>query len=422
MLIHFLQFCGLASALLLATLLLGQAVLVMQFLRAMRRRPAQAFRDDECPTVLLVLCLRGADPFLRRTLTAVGDLDYLRLRVRIVVDSPHDPAWPYVRSCLAERPDPRFEVIERRSLHPTAGLKCSSLLDAVEDLDPAIDAVALLDADVIPHRAWLRELVAPLAQPEVGVACGNRWYVPGDTVGSKFRYLWNAPAVVLMHWTKIAWGGSLAIRASLLRRPDLPELWSRTLCEDTPLEHALREAGLRMQFVPSLLMLNRESCTLRRIVPWVRRQLLIVRLYHPAWPVVYWHGLGTSAALATATATVLVGITIGESVKVVAWTAAALIGYLVGVILLLWRLEVAAMNAATARGEAVPPSPLKTVAGAFLNIPLTQLVYVAIVVTVPWIRRIEWRGVYYSVAGRTIRLIQYHSFTAAAPDTSSRSL
>jgi cellulose synthase/poly-beta-1,6-N-acetylglucosamine synthase-like glycosyltransferase len=57
--------------------------------------------------------------------------------------------------------------------------------------------LAVIDADAVPHRWWLRDLVAPLSDPRVGVATGNRWYMPEHANwGSLVRYLWNVGAVV----------------------------------------------------------------------------------------------------------------------------------------------------------------------------------------------------------------------------------
>ena len=56
----------------------------------------------------------------------------------------------------------------------------------------------------------------------MGVASGNRWYMPAEaTAGSLVRYLWNAAAVVQMYWYGIAWGGSLAFKTKLLREAGL---------------------------------------------------------------------------------------------------------------------------------------------------------------------------------------------------------
>ncbi len=149
------------------------------------------------------------------------------------------------------------------------------LLRMVAGLDESREVVALIDSDVVPHSRWLRELVAPLRQPRVGAAFGNRWYMPryGDW-GSVVRYLWNAAAVVPMWLCSIPWAGTFAIRTKVLRDCGLLKKWSLVMAEDAPAKQALEDQGLRLRFVPSLMMVNREDCTLAFGLDFIKRQPL----------------------------------------------------------------------------------------------------------------------------------------------------
>src|SRR4051812_44958773 len=69
-------------------------------------RPADPpLLEAELPEVAVLLPLRGADPSLRDCLRGLLRQDYPRYSVRIIIDSPQDPAWELVRSILAEHPD-----------------------------------------------------------------------------------------------------------------------------------------------------------------------------------------------------------------------------------------------------------------------------------------------------------------------------
>ena len=119
--------------------------------------------------------------------------------------------------------------------------------------------MALLDGDTIPHATWLRELAAPLQDPRVGVASGNRWYMPAErTAGSLVRYLWNAAAVVQMYFYDAGWGGSLAFKTRLLRETDQRQL-ANAFGDDIVISRCARQHGYRLAFAPSLMMLNRET-------------------------------------------------------------------------------------------------------------------------------------------------------------------
>ncbi len=155
----------------------------------------------------------------------------------------------------------------------------------------------------MPHPSWLGELTAPLADEHIGAATGNRWYMPGaGSWGAMVRYLWNAAAMVQMYWYEIPWGGTLAVKRKVIDELGLLDRWRNAFCEDTMLFRQLGKRGLRVKFVPSLMMVNREDCGLGACLSWIRRQLLTARLYHPLWPLVLLHGLGTTLVLAAAVA------------------------------------------------------------------------------------------------------------------------
>ncbi len=145
----------------LALLVLGQVVLAAGFARQLRK-PQPTLDDAACPPVAVILCLRGVDPSLEHCLDGLLDQDYPRYEVWIVVDHADDPARGVAEQAIRRRGagNVRIHVLSRP--RETCSLKCSSLLEALAAIDDSYAAVAFLDADTVPHRSWLRELVAPL--------------------------------------------------------------------------------------------------------------------------------------------------------------------------------------------------------------------------------------------------------------------
>ena len=84
---------------LLALFNIAAAVAAMRLLR--RRAPA-LLSDEEAPPGLVLLCLRGGDPFLAQSLRSLFAQDYPDYRVRIVLDSASDSARPS-QNCGPER-------------------------------------------------------------------------------------------------------------------------------------------------------------------------------------------------------------------------------------------------------------------------------------------------------------------------------
>ncbi|MGE0759503.1 MAG: glycosyltransferase family 2 protein [Pirellulaceae bacterium] len=416
------------TAALLAILLgsaLIQVVLGCGFGWKLGRFRRELLPDERCPRCVVVLCLRGSDPFLVRCLDAILDQDYPSFLVRIVVDHPDDPALRVVEEVLERRGHERVEVVPLRAPGGRSSLKCSSLVQAAAACEDSVEFLAQLDADTIPHRTWLRELATALSDDGVGAVTGNRWYMPDDANWAALtRYAWNAAAVVQMYWYRIAWGGTLAIRMAVIREVRLLERWSQAFCEDTMLFRLLHEKGWNVRFVPSLMMINRETCDMPGFCRWVSRQLLTARLYHPYWPAVVLHGLGTTIVLAAADVGLAAAL-VGGQLENAAWLVSGIVGYeLVMFGMLMW-FEFLVRRIARSRGEQVAwLSPWRTLR-VFLAIPLTQCLYVPTLLTAMRLREVEWRGVTYRIGGPwDVRLVEYRPYQprGEAAETSAASL
>ncbi len=414
---------GMIIGLSLLTLLLGQAWLVIGFVRFLSRRVPSLPTDGACPRCTVILCLRGSDPFLPQCLEAILDQDYPHYDVRIIVDRPEDPAAAVVEQVLQRMPSRRVFCESLRERLSTCSLKCSSVVQAVRQLDPAVEFIAQLDADTVPHRMWLRELAGGLAPDDVGAATGNRWYFPPQpTWGSLVRYHWNAAAVVQMFWYRIAWGGTLAVKTKVIREVGLLDYWSQALCEDTMLFAKLRPSGYRIAFVASLIMINREACDLGDFHRWVQRQLLTAKLYHPGWFAVVGHALATSFAPLAALGYILVSF--GSTWSAGVWgSLAGLVAYQFGLPLLVGIMEHQVRQVARQRREAPPQLSLSALFRWVLAIPLTQLVYASAMVRALLLRRVDWRGIDYRIGGPwDIEMLRYQPYGAQSDPEKLKSL
>lgn len=402
-------------ALIVTIVLAGLAVLQfvpgLAFVAVLRRPKPALPPDDACPKTVVLLSVRGRDPFLAGCIEGLLAQDHPNYDVRIVVDHAEDPAWTVIRDVLAraEAGNVTAESLEHRL--ETCTLKCSGLLQLIPKLDDSYEVVAVIDSDTVPHRTWLRELVAPLVDPQVGVASGNRWYMPkSPTLGSLVRYVWNAAAVVQMYWNRFTWGGSVAIRAGLVRGEELQDRWRHAVASDTAIYGVVRRHGLKAAFVPSLMMVNRETCGLGGFYGWVQRQLLVGRLQHRGWLPVLVHGIVTALALWAAVVILVAALALGRW-STAAWTAGALVGYAAVMALLVALMEAAVRNIARQRGEGTAWLTPAAVPRLALALPLTQILYSAALPTVSFMRDVSWRGVAYRVEGPwNVRLVRYEPF------------
>jgi hypothetical protein len=367
-------------------------------------------RGGAWPNVGVVISLRGADATLSQSLESLLGQEYPCYRVHVVVDSPDDPAWNLATAVITADASGRGTVTPLGKRTGTCSLKCAAILQALDELDDDCDVVAFADADTVPHATWLRELVEPLRDPAIGATYGNRWFWPQQrTAGSMIRALWNAAAVVPMYLCGMPWGGTFAISRNALRTARLAELWSRSLVEDAPTRDALRGHGFNLQFVPSLMMINRESCTLAECIPFIVRQLLWTRIYHPGWGVVLAHTLVSTGLQLVAAWLAARGVLRGDHVSA-ALAASGLVMYWGGNVAMLAIIEHGMCGVARRRGERCADVPL---GAAWLLVPwiiATQAVHVLAVVRASISRSVTWRGIRYAIrSGFDIEMQPYRA-------------
>ena len=380
------------------------------FIASFRQKKPDSYEDSELPKVAIALCLRGADPFLSKCLQALSKQNYPKYEIKIVVDSKSDPAWNIATETLLNKTDVPIDISPLRIRRETCSLKCSALIQAVTELKPDCEIIALIDADTIAHPNWLRELVNPLKNRKIGLTTGNRWYVPGTQWGTMCRYLWNVAAVGQMYLYRIPWGGSLAIRTELVRQAKLLERWEQAFCEDTMLRQVLQEKNLQIESVASLMMVNREECTLPSFRRWVSRQLLNAKLYHPGWNAVLIYGTITCLI---PTIVISTGIT---ALFTAQWTSAAILGvsfvaYLTLLLVLINVWQQVIREKLLLRHESLPNLSPVTFLQFVVAVPLTQLVCAIALWQAMLTRQVEWRGITYQVKGPwDIKLLQYFPY------------
>lgn len=390
-----------------------QFVLVMGFVRRLGSWKRELLTDQDCPEAAVILCLRGGDPFLSKCIEGLIAQEYPNFRVYFMIDHANDPAMQVLRETLAGYSFDHYQIQALTNPLSTCSLKCSSLVQAVSNLPASTQFIALLDADTIPHRGWLRELATALQSDSVGAATGNRWYMPNKlSQGSLVRYVWNAAAVVQMYWYRIAWGGTLAIKMDSIRRAQLLDRWSNAFCEDTMLRHQLGQIGQRVEFVPSLMMINREDCTVGSFYGWVQRQLLTAKLYHPLWYAVVGHGFSSAVLLIWGWGMAAYFLLLRDWLSASA-IAAGMIAFQLALSLLLPWMESAVQKIVRGRGESSDWNNKLSRGRFFWSVWATQWVYTLALTTCLFVRRVSWRGVEYDVLGSwKIRLLAYRPLQA----------
>ncbi len=367
------------------------------------------------PTAAVLLPVRGMDEGFDDNLRGILDQAYPRYRLLVISDTAEDSAAARIRALASAFPHVPVTFIVSDS--EGMGGKVNALRTGLRHLAPEDEVVVFADADIRPGRDWLRQLVQPLADVTVGASTGFRWYVPPKPAfWSLVRSEWNAvSANVLFDGRRnYTWGGSSALRTTLLPRLRLDERWRQVLSDDLVVTQAVREAGLRIAYAPAALVATVEDGDRATCMEWCLRQMMMATLY---LPIVRRYAAGAFAVFDGA---VVLGILSFVLAPALSWA------YFLPASLFLLTLPATVAKASIRRHALLSAAP--HVAERW-HVPASRAALAAL--AVPWIMAwgllrtrnqtiVRWRGRVYDVRDPWhVRLMERGSSPEGSPGTST---
>lgn len=372
--------------------------------------------DGLLPPAAIILCLRGSDPFLVDCLDRLTSQDYPQFCVHVVLDHPTDPARELVEEWIEAHPDREITIDFLEEWSNESYLKTSAVRQSIKALDDSVGAAVLADADTLVYRGWLRDLVSPMIDSDVGVVTGNRWYDPTRrSWGSSVRYVYNALCVVPMFFMRATWGGSLAIRRDVFNQPYFFDRMRKTSCEDHAIQDAARNQDLRLEVHPDVMMLNREECTLKSCFGFVRRQLIWTRLYHPNWNQIVFGVIAAHLILIEGTVVAIAAALTAHEVAAALIFGAVLVQWVTALIILEWLHATIAHRASASREEPFPRITWSVRLRLLIALPIALWLLTIAVISATLSRRVEWRGITYRIIPPNgIRMVEYRPYAETA--------
>lgn len=253
----------------------------LEYLRFFKSELARS-PSDFTPFVSIIAPCRGLDSELETNLQSLFDLDYPEYEILFVVDSGTDDAVSIIET-LVKTNDKIVGKLIVAAKASDSSQKVENLREAVLYVDPRSEAFVFVDSDARPSAWWLRSIVSPLSDANVGATTGYRWFISDKpSFGSELRSAWNASiASALGPSTKsnFCWGGSMAIRRDTFEQLGMREKWAGTLSDDFAVTRAMNEASLPIVFVPQALTASLDNCTFGEMLEFTTRQMKITRVY-----------------------------------------------------------------------------------------------------------------------------------------------
>src|SRR5262249_32433705 len=234
-----------------------------------RKPPASA----HLPPITVLKPIYGLDKGLEENLLSLCRQDHPEYQIVLSVQRIDDPALPVLRRLAREYPDRVTLVIEPSE--PVVNGKVQNLVNALGAARH--DTLVISDSDVRLKPGYLREMVGPLADPQMGYVCSLYRSVAADRWFEKLELLsLNAdfvPSVIFSSVTGAAnfcLGASVAFRNGDLDRTGGMAALGDYLVEDYELGRRLRGLGKRMVLLPSIVDIVADY---PRFARWWRHQV-----------------------------------------------------------------------------------------------------------------------------------------------------
>jgi ceramide glucosyltransferase len=248
---------------------IATAVVMARFFRERPRESASWL-----PTVSLIKPVCGLEKNLYENLSTACRQDYPEYEVIFSVQDSADPALPVLARIRDENPGVAIRIVVDRACAGPNGRLCN-ILNATGKATG--DVLVYSDSDMRLEPAYLRAIVAPLANPRVGVACTLYRAEGAENLYESLELLsLNAdfvPSMVFASETGAALacpGASQAIRRETLTLVGGLEPMAYSLVEDLELGRTVVKAGFSLALVPHVAV---TGVDLPRASVWWRHQV-----------------------------------------------------------------------------------------------------------------------------------------------------
>jgi ceramide glucosyltransferase len=247
--------------------------------------PRQVDEPAELPPVTVLKPLCGAEIGLYENLRGFCLQDHPDFQLLCGVRDSADPAIAVVRRLQREFPRRDIELVIDPRVHG-ANLKVSNLINLLPRVRH--EWVVLSDSDIAVEPDYLRQVSAPLSDPQVGVVtCLYRGIARGgiwSRLGAQFIDEWFAPSVRvsnLLGSTRFSFGATLAFRREALAAAGGFDALTDRLADDFWLGEFTRRAGLRTVLSPVVVGTDVTDSSLSRLWAHELRWLRTIRAAAP---------------------------------------------------------------------------------------------------------------------------------------------
>jgi glycosyltransferase involved in cell wall biosynthesis len=356
--------------------------------------------------------VRGESKSLVNCLSALENIEYRSYEIHIIVDNHKDISLKTINDWKEKNIASPTRIHVLNDISPFASLKTSAVRQCVQTLGSDVAAIAVLDADTVVHREWLRELVTPLLDEQAAVSTGNRWYDPTEMkLGNQIRFLYNAWAVPGMHFMNTVWGGSLGISRKVFAHPDFLDTFANTPTEESGAQIIRKKLGMKLAQQGNLMMAQRGDITIPSALGFITRQLVWTRLHYREWVGVFIGPLLIYSITVCLAVCASISIYHGNGKPCVMAAIVFLAYWIVNWWLIAYLNQSIVAKMAIRDKEIFPKTTWPNQLTIFLMIPVGFVAFIFALLKAQFSKKIRWSGIEYRIQSpHGIELVEYRPF------------
>jgi len=299
-----------------------------------RRRVATATKPAYTPPVSILKPVRGLDPDAYQNFASFCRQDYPEYEIVFCVTDHSDPVLPVIEQVIADYPDQHIRVLYGSGREATND-KVAKL--ARMSKEARYETLVINDSDVRAERDYLRQVVAPLAEPGVGaVTC---FYAPTDehttlqkiqTMGMYSDFYPGLVVAWQLEGVKFALGPTIATTRTRLAEFGGYERIENLPADDLLVGRFIAERGHEVRLIPYTIHTVADFHSLRDLFLKRLRWMVVMRNMRPMGHLglIFTFGLpwtllavalAPSLAVAAAFGAAYLGLRIVMTMQIAAW-------------------------------------------------------------------------------------------------------
>ena len=209
------------------------------------------------PPLTVLKPVRGLEKNLKLNLQTIATQDYPNYQIIYSVQDPEDPAFPILKEIQKEFGSDRISVVVS-TIEAGANGKVNNLLGAIQEARH--DIIVISDSDTNLQADYLKSIVAPFNNSEVGCVCtlfkvirGDHWFEKMELLTINVDFM---PSVIFAKVTGVSnacLGPSIAIRKSTLEEIGGLESLADYLVEDYEIGRRVWTSGKKIVLLPYII-------------------------------------------------------------------------------------------------------------------------------------------------------------------------